>query len=689
MGFLAPLFLAGLVGVGLPLWLHMLRQHKQTPLPFSSLMLFERRTQSSIKHRRLRYFLLLALRLAIVTLLALAFANPYMKRDPKTAVTGQKLVVLAIDQSFSMRRAGLMEKAKNEALAALGKVGGADKAQVLSFDSIVHQQSQQTASVEEHRAGIAAIDAADGKSSFGELARFLKLLGQGSAAPLEVHLFSDMQKTSMPPGFADLALADRTKLVFHAVATQTAQPNWTVESVSAPGRIFEPKKVRIQATVAGFNTPAAAKKVSLVAAGRTLETKSVAVPANGRTTVEFLTFEAPYGYTKAEIQVEGGDSFPNDDRFLFAVERSDPRKVLFLHDARSARSALFFKTAVESAANAAYIVDSMAAEQSSALALAKYAFVVLSDVAVVSPAVEDNLKKYAQGGGSVWITLGSSAAARGTVPVIAARIDGSRYAARGGERFQAIASFDAAHPSMRRTNGWEGVRFYQVIPIDLSNGDATKGKVIAKLADGTPVLSEVAFGSGRVLVFGSTLDNIANDFPVHAAFVPFVEETSRYLAREQESTAAQTVGSHLQLRAGQDQGGSVEVLDPRGARALTLEQASKSETMQLPSEGYYEVRRANGRQQLVAVNADRLESNLDVVTDETRALWQNTGQGGEAGGQAAGVTEESKPLTFWWYLVFLLLVAAMAESVYASRYLARDTGDDEIVRDGIGKKEAA
>ena len=49
MGFLTPWFLAGAAAVGLPVWLHLLRKHKTTPLPFSSLMFFEKRTQSSIK----------------------------------------------------------------------------------------------------------------------------------------------------------------------------------------------------------------------------------------------------------------------------------------------------------------------------------------------------------------------------------------------------------------------------------------------------------------------------------------------------------------------------------------------------------------------------------------------------------------------------------------------------------------
>jgi hypothetical protein len=58
MGFLNPWFLLGLAAIGLPIYIHLLRRHVTTPLPFSSLMFFERGTQSSTRHRRLRYLLL-------------------------------------------------------------------------------------------------------------------------------------------------------------------------------------------------------------------------------------------------------------------------------------------------------------------------------------------------------------------------------------------------------------------------------------------------------------------------------------------------------------------------------------------------------------------------------------------------------------------------------------------------------
>src|SRR5882762_5793822 len=115
VGFLAPWFLAGLAAVGLPIWLHLLKQHKTTPLPFSSLMFFEKRTQSSIKHRRLRYLLLFALRALLVLLLVLAFAHPFIRRQVLGGNRANEVTVLALDNSLSMRSGTKLSQAKNAA----------------------------------------------------------------------------------------------------------------------------------------------------------------------------------------------------------------------------------------------------------------------------------------------------------------------------------------------------------------------------------------------------------------------------------------------------------------------------------------------------------------------------------------------------------------------------------------------
>src|SRR6266566_4036695 len=131
MGFLAPWFLGGLAALGVPVFVHLLRRHKATPRPVSSLMFFERGTQSSTRHRRLRYLVLFALRCALVLLVVLAFANPYIWKA--TADANFRLLLIVLDHSFSMRARTRFDDAKQKALALLAGKPHGQKAQIMSL----------------------------------------------------------------------------------------------------------------------------------------------------------------------------------------------------------------------------------------------------------------------------------------------------------------------------------------------------------------------------------------------------------------------------------------------------------------------------------------------------------------------------------------------------------------------------
>jgi len=263
----------------------------------------------------------------------------------------------------------------------------------------------------------------------------------------------------------------------------------------------------------------------------------------------------------------------------------------------------------------------------------------------------------------VMIALGPSSAARGRVPVLDTKVLESRYTSREGQRFQTVDWLDTAHPSILRANRWEGVKFYQLFRVEEAGL-----RVLARVADQTPALLEKQEGSGRVLLFASTLDNISNDFPLHAAFVPFIEQTARYLSGLDEGRGSLPVDSYYELRRSTQGGGSVDVLDPEGGRVLDLTGTSQALGFTLAQEGYFEVRRGSGRRELVAANADRRESNFDLIPPETLSLWQNTGEGQAAGG--AGALAESRPNPIWWYVLFIAFLLALAESYVAAGYLS-------------------
>src|ERR1700685_2101054 len=117
-------------------------------------MFFERRVQSSVRHRRLRYLMLLALRLALLVLLALAFANPFLMRSTASQ-TRRKLTLIAIDRSFSMRDGNHMERAKEEARRLVRELPPGFVAQIAVLDSHL----ETLTSYETGRGGLdAAID---------------------------------------------------------------------------------------------------------------------------------------------------------------------------------------------------------------------------------------------------------------------------------------------------------------------------------------------------------------------------------------------------------------------------------------------------------------------------------------------------------------------------------------------------
>jgi hypothetical protein len=680
MGLFAPWFLAGLAGLALPLYLHLLKKQINEPKPVSSLMFFESRTQASTRHRRLRYFLLLTLRLLVLLLLIVAFANPFINRNA-AALASDRLVLLVVDNSFSMRDGTRLADAKEAAINVLSGKGAA-RAQVAAFGSQLHLLTQPIEDQSTLRAAVQAIEPGDGHGSFGELARAVRGMAESVHTPIELHLFSDMQRTDLAATFSDMALPPSVTLVTHAVVTKP-QPNWTVESVDAPGQVWgkDAKPVHVKAVIAGYGTPAAQRTVSLVVNGKTTATKTVAVPANGRATVDFPSLEVPYGFNRCEVKIDA-DAFPADDLRRFAVVRSDPQKVLLIHNYGDNRSPLYVGAALSAAAQSAFILESIAVNEAADRKPSNYAFIVLSDVNTVPSLLENSLTVYVRAGGSLLIAAGTSAGGRLQIPIFGARIIEPRDYTRAPDRYMAAGASDSSYPAVAKADGWPGVKFFYALNVDPGNGpDAAR--VIVRLGDQTPLLLEKRIGEGRVVLLTSGLDNLTNDFPLHPAFVPFVEQTARYLAGSERQGGARPVDAYLELRDAREQSKAtqaqgVEVTDPEGKRPLTLGEAASAQSFQLTEAGYYQLRLANGHQDEVGVNPDPKESNLDVIPDDVLALWQ--GKGGQTSPEASPAaaspdrtanpaTPQKTPQTLWWYIMLLVLGCAVAESVLASRYL--------------------
>jgi hypothetical protein len=435
----------------------------------------------------------------------------------------------------------------------------------------------------------------------------------------------------------------------------------------------DPKRSRVQAVVAGFGTPAATKSVSIVVNGKVLATKKVDVPANGRATVNFAPLDVGYGFNRCAVRIDGGDAFPADDASDFVVRRSDPERILFVHAAGDSRSALYFDAALQAAAQASFVLQSVAAEQATDLDPSKYAFVVLSDTVVLPSIFEHALAKNVAKGGSVLIALGTDAAHHAQIPLWGGSARDAHDYARSG-RAATVGQVDFNYPALeqehpgRDNGGWAEVKVFYAVVVD-----PAQARIEARLTDGTPLLLEKQMGEGHLLLLTSGLENLTNDLPLHPVFVAFVDRTARYLSGSERLSGSRLVDSFIALRAAADPAGSVanvEVIDPDGHRPLSLSEARTVESFRLQRAGYYQIRFADGRDAVIGVNPDRRESDLEPMAQDVQQLWS-----GSSGGGATQTTDTAqadgpaRPVSLWWYVMLFALVVALAETALASGYM--------------------
>ena len=104
MAFLAPLFFAALATFVIPILIHLTQRERNQVVEFPSLMFLEKIPYQSVRRRRIRDWPLLAMRLAAILLIVLAFARPFFDRPiaALSGASGPREVVILLDRSYSM-----------------------------------------------------------------------------------------------------------------------------------------------------------------------------------------------------------------------------------------------------------------------------------------------------------------------------------------------------------------------------------------------------------------------------------------------------------------------------------------------------------------------------------------------------------------------------------------------------------
>ncbi len=677
MSLLSPLFLLGLLGIALPIWLHRLQTHTTEREKFSSIMFLEPSEQRIHVRRQLKYLLLMALRILFLLLLIFAFARPVFFSDPDLAVTESSTHhVIVIDNSFSMHAGDNFDQALEHARTVIRGMAADDLVSIFTASDSLRQISPPGRDRALLENSLNSLRPDHGRLDIGAMIAALNNAIEASEARFILHFISDYQRSGQPLRFADMvpAVINGRALTLNTlrVDSDTGAGNWRIAAVTVPtaGTVqvalinHSPEAVTEERTVSLQVNDSPAISI----------TESLTASENSPAYVSFGGIEFNSGDNRLDVRLSPADILAEDDIYHSVFDNSPPAPVLLLTADPGSLAGTYISAALETAPRG-YRAETFVVNDLDPRILQRYPWLIIEDIGIVNASLQEALLAYLNNGGSILAAAGPRSQNLTSLPVGGHSLGGNLSLNLTLNVRQSIQQINSTHPALAGTPGWNSLNVNRVLPLGSDNND----NVLISLSSGVPLLLERQIGRGQFMFLNTSLDNTWSDLPVRPVFVSFMAEAARHLSGENILSRQQTINSVIQL--GQAGGGSGQVFDPQGRSLLALSDTAQAQSVRLSQTGYYRLV-TPGTDALIAVNPDPRESNLTPMTEESLQNWRNmvaNSSGAARPGSLAVSRTERERDTFeiWQVLLALLAIIVILESVLGNRYLSFKTGVSE------------
>lgn len=547
MGFVHASMLAALAAVILPILAHLLFRRRSRPVDLGTLRFLKVAIREDIRRRRLKRWLLLALRLGCVVLLVFLFARPFRAEFAGGGDAG--LNIILIDRSASMDRPldgeRLIEHAIRKLPQVVAQIPARARVEVAWFD----MKAEPIGSSEDGRVSLAGLKAPATLVGGTDFAAALTwAAGRCDAArgggPLAVHVLTDLQRT----GFGSLeAFVFPKDVPVHVWEIGPAASDnvavTEVRPVSLMVRADHPAIV--QATILNARTEPLEQlpvRLGLVNKGKVIEIPAVASAAAGASTT--VTFETPPlgpGLWQGTVSVAVNDALPLDNSRHLALYAAAQPRVLLLdgasRDVAALGEAYFLEATLRLAPPGESVTDgpfrvSVFPYGADARVpdLGQVDVLVAANVAGFPPADAARVRAFLDRGGSAVVFGGSnlgpaSAASYEAAGLSVGEITGThsardvpfRIAAFAGDHAMLAPFADPQHGDLHRLT-FSGCT--RVVP-------AEGVRVLARFRDGTPLLLERQYGPSRVVWCGASVGREHGEWSRSRLFLPLVHQFVR------------------------------------------------------------------------------------------------------------------------------------------------------------------
>ncbi len=559
LNFLSPIFLFGLLGIAIPILIHLMTRRQQTRIRFSAVYLLLQSKKRAVKKSTPNRLLLLLIRCLGILLLSLALAHPIFSFSGPADLLpdSPSASVFILDDSYSMGFRSEEGTVFNQAVSRLLKPVGKIPAKSV-YSIVLASSSTRLLQDWTEDPTLAAKLLKTSKPSFETtsigkaVTKAIQLLESATQKDKRIYIFTDLDKNGWREDeFSDADLANKrypvTLVDFSSLGTGSNLAAVQEAEVSQEF-LTNSRVIRVKSKVANLMEDRAINELdaSLSINGKQQSEGTLKLAAGEEVKKEF-TFplkgnEPIEGVVEIPDDALGADNkrfffFQPDQKIKVLVVDGDPKTVAHQRETFYLENALNPFTVALS--NIEPTISTL--EQLQVRDLFDFSAVMLCNVRDLPFDYERQLEKYVRQGGALFIALGDEIDPKfynekmgNLLPV---SIKSLHQVGRSDEPFR-LDIKKSAHPVMqvfksKSLEEMKSIRFNSLYSVEPREN--RKFTVPLKFTNQYPAVVETDVGKGKVVLYVSSVDRDWNNFPIQPTFLPWIQRWVKYSAKGLES----------------------------------------------------------------------------------------------------------------------------------------------------------
>ena len=542
LNFLSPFYLWGILGIGLPIMIHLLTRRRLNPIKFSAILFLRESQKRTMKQSRPNRLLLLLFRCLALIFLSLALSKPIFSfsETGKFISSAPAANVFILDNSYSMNTKTGNATLYDDAVTAL--------------DTAIRKMPGEYLLI----TAAAPVRTALGWTNKAEAVQKLLKVSQPSYGTTDigkaVALASEQLESS----------SLKTKRIF--ILTDRAKNGWKKEDF--PAKIKEDILVKVidfSGLQSGDNRAAIGNVTVLPEFNRILRVKAsisnllankkidrlpIAIWINGNKQSEAMIDLPPHGAVEKEFLIPSGnvpidgyieiedDALATDNRRYFTYQPDQKIAVLVVDgDPKTAANqseSFYLERALNPLSSSISDINPTVStlNEFSQHDLHLFPVVMLCNVRDLPDNLVLELEKHVLHGGILFITLGDQVDVKfyneklgNLLPV---RIETLLEAKSDPFHFKLRADGHSVFKvfSAKSLKEMEGIRFNSLYKVEPREGKEMT--IPMNFGGQIPAVVETLAGKGKVILYTSSIDRDWNDFPIQPTFLPWIQRWVKY-----------------------------------------------------------------------------------------------------------------------------------------------------------------